>query len=118
LPAAAGGFLSVAALKRVDDGKTLVMAPFSNSGDLAGPGVDVLSAAPGGGLKSMSGTDTAASHVAGVAALWAQKLHESRGAVDTRELAARVRGHADTSALAPGISADDVGCGLVQAPRT
>jgi subtilisin family serine protease len=117
LPAGATGFLSVAALRRIDGGKTLDMAPFSNSGDVAAPGVDVESAAPGGKLKSMSGTSMAASHAAGIVALWAQKLQQSRGRVDTRELASRVRGHADVATLVAGIGADDVGCGLVQAPR-
>jgi subtilisin family serine protease len=119
LPAAATGFLSVAALKRLEGGTLYDIAPFSNrSGDVAAPGVDVESAAAGGGLKSMSGTSMAAPHVAGIAALWAEKLQQSRGRLDTRELAARVRGQADLSMLAPGLGADDVGCGLVQAPRT
>jgi subtilisin family serine protease len=117
LPAAATGFLSVAALKRLEGGRRYDIAHFSNQGDVAAPGVDIESAAAGSLLTSMSGTSMAASHAAGVAALWAQKLQQSRGWVDPRELAARVRGQADVSALVPSLGADDVGCGLVQAPR-
>src|SRR5262245_31203148 len=49
LPAAATGFMSVAALKRLESGTPYDIAPFSNrGGDVAAPGVDVESAAAGG----------------------------------------------------------------------
>jgi len=120
LPGAARGFISVAALQRAtQENAPYEVAPFSNTGaDLIAPGVVITSAAPGGTLSTKTGTTRAASHVAGVAALWAEKLSKSRGRVDIKELAARLRGQADTSRITVGVTADDVGCGLVQAPRT
>jgi subtilisin family serine protease len=37
--------------------------------DLVGPGVDIISAKPGGGYQSMDGTSMATPHIAGLAAL-------------------------------------------------
>lgn len=75
--------------------------------DIAAPGADVLSAAPGGGHKRMDGTSMATPHVAGVAALIAESGPSYRGAA----LWARVIQVAKPMEL----PARDVGKGLVQA---
>src|SRR5262249_47759082 len=74
LPAAAEGVASVAALGQGTGGK-LEIAEFSNTmAQVAAPGVNILSAKVGGGLRSLSGTSMACPHVAGVAALWWESL--------------------------------------------
>lgn len=116
-PAVSNGFVSVAALGRTPAGKTWSVADFSNTGArLSGPGVDIVSAKPGGGLTLMSGTSMATPHVAGVAALWGQKLL-GEGCLRATLLIDRLVGNASTKGMKKGFDPSDIGAGMVMAPQ-
>lgn len=114
-PAASVGFVPVGALAPGSGPAHFEVAQFSNADPaVVAPGVDVFSARAGGGYARMSGTSMATPHVAGVAALWAQRLWRSSTRLDGDILAARLVG---TARELSWLDRVDVGAGLVQAPK-
>jgi subtilisin family serine protease len=113
LPAAE--LLSVGAISPT--GGSWDIAPFSNGrAQVVAPGVDVLSASPGGGWALMSGTSMATPHVAGVAALWTEKFR-SEGSLGIPET---VRSAMKTNAIRQPIVCREVsaiGAGIIQSPQ-
>lgn len=112
LPSAAEGMISVAAYGRKD--QAYEVGEFSNiNATICAPGVEILSASHTGGLTEMTGTSQACPHVAGLAALWWQKL----GAVASPE---RVRQELLFSATKHNLPADfdetEYGRGRAMAP--
>jgi subtilisin family serine protease len=94
------------------------VAPFSNGrAQVVAPGVDVFSAAPGGGWATMSGTSMATPHVAGVAALWTEKLRNDGKLFVPESVRSNIR---STAVRQPLLSNDyiAIGAGLVQAPQS
>ncbi|MFF3374054.1 S8 family serine peptidase [Streptomyces sp. NPDC002680] len=110
-PANCPSILAVASLD-----KSLTTSFFSCGGingqggevNIAAPGRDVRSAAPGGGYKTMSGTSMATPHVAGVLALLAEANPDAT--------AANLKATLLSGAFPLAEPATDVGSGLLQAP--
>lgn len=115
-PAAGTGVISVGALQQSKQG--LTVADFSNNqADIAAPGVEIQSADLGSGLMSMDGTSMATPHVAGIAALWAQRQQAQYGRVEYQSLTAQVIASGSYASLHTETEEDDVGTGIVQAPQ-
>lgn len=115
LPAAAEGVVSVGALAQGGNGLTI--ADFSNTFPvMSAPGVGVLSAKVGGGLRSLNGTSMACPHVAGVAALWWQSIRGMGIPATADNVVAKLRATANIGAIANDQDIADYGAGLVMAP--
>lgn len=92
------------------------VASFSNGrAQIVAPGVDVVSAAPGGAWATMSGTSMATPHAAGVAATWYEKVRSEGGLI----VPDAVRAAMKASATRQPLSSKDlsaIGAGMVQCP--
>lgn len=93
------------------------VAKFSNGrAEVVAPGVEVLSAAIGGGWSTMSGTSMATPHVAGVAALWAEKLRHEGLLNVPGSVWPKIKANATRDLLAE-VNVGAMGVGMVQAPQ-
>lgn len=114
-PAIAEGIFSIGALGKNAQG--FHAARFSNTGaNISAPGVDIPSARLGGGLVSLSGTSMATPCVAGVAALWAEKL-KAMERLTTLNLGSSLVASATSAGFAQNVDPLDVGMGIVRCPQ-
>ncbi|MFD1985477.1 S8 family serine peptidase [Mesorhizobium newzealandense] len=114
LPSAAEGMVSVAAVRKAQDG--FEIADFSNGrAKICAPGENIVSAGLKGGLATMSGTSMACPHVAGVAALWWQAIAASKVRATAESVTIRLLGSASVDKL-PNFDPGDAEYGLAIAP--
>lgn len=116
--AAARGIVSVGATWPVLSGLQGI-APFSNiNPQLCAPGVGIVSAARGGGLRPDDGTSMACPHVAGVAALWWGWMRDrNQGVVRATDVASQLTATARDTVFEPDVTFGDRGAGAVLAPQ-
>ncbi|MEU7871245.1 S8 family serine peptidase [Dactylosporangium sp. NPDC049140] len=116
-------FASTLTVGAVD--RTARVAEFSSRGptadglskpDVMAPGVDILSALPGGGYDVLSGTSMATPHVAGVVALmWSANPALAGNIARTREILKTTAKPATPRGTSCGSESNTVGAGLVDA---
>jgi subtilisin family serine protease len=114
-PATADGIVSVGALGQTGiSTQPYSVASFSNTGpNVSAPGVAITSAKAGGGLVAMNGTSMATPHVAGVAALWCERMRVQGQPIVADQLIARLLG---TARYLPNLDQLDVGAGMISSP--
>jgi subtilisin family serine protease len=116
LPAAAEGVIAVGALQAEPNEKFSV-AVFSNTlPQVSAPGVDILSAKTGGGLRSLSGTSMACPHVTGIAALWWEFAHQGSIPANAPSVTAKLLANTRTNVFSSNTEVGDRGMGIVTAP--
>lgn len=115
IPAAAQNVISVGALHQ--SGNQFGVAYFSNTDPLvSAPGVDVISAKTGGGLRRLSGTSMACPHVAGLAALWWEKVRSGGVLPNATTVKSKILATTLENVFAQGTDLADRGNGLTIAP--
>ncbi|WP_342377841.1 S8 family serine peptidase [Myxococcus stipitatus] len=72
-----------------------------NVPDLVAPGVDVISAQPGGGYQSMSGSSMATPHISGLAALLIEACTQAKREVSVDELERAILDSCQLGTIAP-----------------
>ena len=111
-PAVAESIMSVAAVDQ-----NFSAAAFSNTfADLSAPGVDIHSAGLDGGISILSGTSMAAPHVAGVAALWSQKMLESEAQLNIDRLKSTLYANVSPARDLASPDLENTGRGVVKSP--